>query len=124
MATYCYTNGTETLTKSFPMGKAPRSVTVKRKKYHRDIPAEHRGPIRGAGAWPMNTSMIGCQPKEVVGLREHLRSRGVQGVEVTAGGDLKIDSRGSYKAYCEATEQIMMNGGYGDATQHVDMGDY
>jgi hypothetical protein len=61
--------------------------------------------------------MVGVMPEDVPDLRKHLDRMGVQGVEVKENGNLRIDSRGAYKKYCEATGFVMKNGGYGDATQ-------
>ena len=86
MPSYCYeTKGGKVVTKVFPMGKAPKSITHLGCKAKRCYQAERVGAPALAG-WPITCYGSGVNAAQAGELREHFRKAGVP-TEVTRDGD-------------------------------------
>ena len=76
--TYCYTNSQgETIDRPFPMGRAPRRVTVEGVRFDRDFAAQFAGKKHNAGQWPKLCDACGVIPQQIPEAEAHLNSMGV-----------------------------------------------
>jgi hypothetical protein len=97
MATYCYsTDDGETVERQFPLGKAPRTVSVERGKgqwvlAHRDFRAEHGQRSSLGDLYPTISVSMGVHPNEIEQTKRQLAAAGIP-TEFDARGNAKIES--------------------------------
>jgi hypothetical protein len=82
---YCYEHGDTVITKSFPMGKAPKFVFVGKVRYRRSFRAEHKG-IPATSGWPLECYASGVHADQAQELRDFLAKKGVP-TDVTPEGN-------------------------------------
>jgi len=85
MATYCYTDGKETVDFHFPMGKAPKHIRRDGRTWTRDFSAERPGVPCSAG-WPIECYASGVHPSQAQELRDYFKRHGCP-TEVSADGN-------------------------------------
>jgi hypothetical protein len=84
---YCYsTVAGEVFEKSFPMGEAPRTISLGNGKIaERDFAAEHDTPRKCGAGWPIECLGSAVHPSQAQGLRDHFKKNGVD-VQVNNSG--------------------------------------
>lgn len=95
MVLYCYrTSDGVLIERAFPLGKAPKRISVGGKKAARSLADENkvfhmgevRGSVRPGKTWPMTCFASGVHASQAGELRDHLAQAGVP-TQVTADGD-------------------------------------
>ena len=87
MPTYCYGDKQgNVVERVFPMGKAPRSITIDRCRFNRALYAEFKSVPASSSSWPMTCHASGVNPEQAGELRSLLRENGVP-TDVTNDGD-------------------------------------
>ena len=95
---YCYaTRDGEVTERSFPMGKAPRTVMIKGKMAGRSFQAESNSvpPTKG---WPIECVASGVNAADAQKLRDHFDSVGVKTEVSDNGNPIYTDSKYRRKA--------------------------
>jgi hypothetical protein len=113
MPQYCFRRGEDVVTRSFPIGRAPRAIRVQGRRYTRDLVAEHRDFRDCPGASVVVSDALGVLPSQVREFQEWYGRRGVK-TEFNAQGQMVFRSRGNRNAVLKATGWRDNDAGYGD----------
>lgn len=119
MAAYCYTtkDGTQTVERHFPMGKAQRSVRLASgKRAYRDYRAEQAGgsTVTEKG-YPMESDAMGVFPRQIKAAGEAALKAGVP-TQFTKDGAAILTSKQHRRRFARSIGFHDRNAGYGDPT--------
>ena len=126
MSVFCYTRHqirlrkrgpivSHTVERTFRIGKAPTSITVRGKRYLRDIAAEWAGRRIKNACWPMKSDALGVLDSQTDEAAKHLADSGVP-TEFTKDGTGRciVKSRGHRNRVMAVLGIHDRDAGYGD----------
>lgn len=104
MACYCYRlSDNNVVIRQFPIGKAPKSIRVGKRKALRDITAEHdplgQRPLKGK--WPIFSDQLGVHPIDIPRAKAHAKKIGIP-TDFTPDGRAVLREPKHRKRYSEA----------------------
>lgn len=116
MPIYCYTtnDGKITAEKLFPIGKAPKRITLSGGRLaFRDMTAERKGGTKVSANWPMASDAAGVNPDQRQEAYDESVRLGVP-TEFNSEGQAVFTSAAHRKEYCEKNGLFDRNAGYSD----------
>lgn len=122
MATYCYTNGDETIERDYPMGEAPKRVRHQGRWYKKNIAATHSGTRSGEHGWPMWSDFAGCHPSQKAEMERRSAEAGCP-VRVNVLGQVELLNRKHRHDFLRFRGMFDRDAGYGDPAPLVYQGD-
>lgn len=120
MAFFTYTNedGSSSITKSFPVGKAPKFIVDNGERFNRDFSIGTN--TQRPSCWPMTCDASAVNPKQILQVQQQLASHGLS-CDFTPKGQPQYRDAGHAKACLQARGFWHRNAGYGDATPQTNL---
>lgn len=114
MPRYCFKNEDgDVIARVYRMGKAPKSFTLKGKKFTRDIRSEHCSHVSVAGNWPQHSDAAGVAVSQIKDASRKMAEAGCP-TEFDSQGRAIFTSRGHRNRALRVMGMYDRNAGYGD----------